>query len=83
LKKAAETMKSQEGMDFIGHVRTRTSRALLPKQKNHTCGAKCRDGHACRNTRIYPNGRCKNHGGLSTGPRSAEGKAKVAENLRR
>lgn len=28
-------------------------------------------------------GRCKWHGGLSTGPKTLEGKAKCADNLRR
>lgn len=45
------------------------------------CGAKCRDGHACKNTRIYMNGRCKNHGGLSTGAKTPKGKAKSLKNL--
>ncbi len=55
------------------------------------CGAKCRDGHACKapamldlKYRCYVrNGRCRNHGGLSTGARTPEGKARVAEALRR
>lgn len=49
------------------------------------CGAKCRDGHACRAPAVWNkrtnrprNGRCKLHGGLSTGPRTAEGKTRIA-----
>ena len=44
------------------------------------CGARCRDGHPCQaraawdETRTYPrNGRCRMHGGLSTGPKTPEG----------
>lgn len=44
------------------------------------CGAKTRAGTPCKLTSIYINGRCKLHGGLSTGPKSAEGRAKCALN---
>jgi len=47
------------------------------------CGAKTRQGAPCKNTRLYKNGRCKNHGGLSTGPRTAEGKARALANLKK
>lgn len=46
-----------------------------------TCGAKTRIGTPCKNTRIFKNGRCKNHGGLSTGPLTEQGKARVSANL--
>jgi hypothetical protein len=39
------------------------------------CGAKTRAGAPCKLTAIYLNGRCKFHGGMSTGPRTPEGKA--------
>lgn len=45
------------------------------------CGAKTRQGTPCKNTRLYNNGRCKNHGGLSTGPRTEEGKTRALANL--
>ncbi|MBC7945603.1 MAG: hypothetical protein H7X91_10165 [Burkholderiales bacterium] len=44
------------------------------------CGAKTRKGTPCKQKAIYGNGRCKFHGGLSTGPRTAEGKARSARN---
>jgi len=47
------------------------------------CGAKTRQGTSCKNTRLYKNGRCKNHGGLSTGPRTEEGKARALANLKK
>ena len=54
------------------------------------CGAKCRDGHACKAPAVLDtlyncyvrNGRCRNHGGLSTGPRTTAGKERIAEALR-
>ena len=45
-----------------------------------TCGAKTRSGTPCKLTAIYSNGRCKFHGGLSTGPKTEEGKRKSALN---
>lgn len=34
-----------------------------------TCGAKTRAGTPCKRRDLYASGRCKLHGGLSTGPR--------------
>ena len=48
--------------------------------KDLRCGAKTRAGTPCKLNSIYSNGRCKFHGGLSTGARTKEGKAKVAKN---
>ena len=42
------------------------------------CGAYARStGRPCRATALA-NGRCRNHGGLSTGPRSVEGRKKIS-----
>src|SRR5512145_1643807 len=40
------------------------------------CGAHTRAGGCCRQPAM-PNGRCRMHGGLSTGPRTAEGLARA------
>lgn len=44
------------------------------------CGAKTRAGTPCKQMGIFENGRCHLHGGLSTGPKSEEGKRKSALN---
>ncbi len=41
------------------------------------CGARTRVGGCCRQPAMA-NGRCRMHGGLSTGPRTAEGRARCA-----
>lgn len=46
-----------------------------PKKK---CGAKTRKGKPCQRTALA-NGRCQNHGGLSTGPKTKEGRKRIAE----
>jgi hypothetical protein len=52
--------------------------------RDMVCGGKGRrSGGPCRCKEIYPNGRCKWHGGASTGPKTAEGKARSQSNLRR
>ena len=40
------------------------------------CGARTRNGGCCRQPAMK-NGRCRMHGGLSTGPRTAEGLARA------
>lgn len=47
------------------------------------CGAKTRAGTPCKLTTLFLNGRCKLHGGLSTGPTSEAGKAVARENGKR
>ena len=51
-----------------------------------TCGAKTRRGTPCKLWKDTHKGasgkyRCKYHGGASTGPKTAEGKARSAKNL--
>ena len=42
------------------------------------CGAKTRRGTACQRPANKQNGRCRLHGGASTGPRTEQGRAKIA-----
>lgn len=46
-----------------------------------TCGAIKKNGVACGSTTLCANGRCKFHGGASTGPRTPEGRARALQNL--
>lgn len=45
-----------------------------------TCGARTRAGTPCKRIDLYWSGRCKFHGGLSTGPTTEIGKAKSRDN---
>ena len=47
------------------------------------CGATTRAGTPCKRRDIYRSGRCKLHGGMSTGPRTKAGKAICAGNARK
>jgi hypothetical protein len=51
--------------------------------QRETCQARTRAGTPCKRRDIYENGRCPLHGGLSTGPTTPEGKARVTRNLPR
>ncbi|MGQ0619355.1 MAG: HGGxSTG domain-containing protein [Panacagrimonas sp.] len=46
------------------------------------CGAYARStGKPCE-AKALGNGRCRNHGGLSTGPRTVEGRSRACANLK-
>jgi len=47
------------------------------------CGARTRKGKPCRAKALPGKTRCKFHGGASTGPRTVEGKARIAEAQRK
>ena len=55
----------------------------IPKIERPFCGAKCRDGHSCRRRALQDKTRCRIHGGLSTGPKTPEGKARIVAARRR
>ncbi|WP_424959156.1 HGGxSTG domain-containing protein [Hyphomicrobium sp. 1Nfss2.1] len=46
------------------------------------CGARTRRGTACLR-KALPNGRCPNHGGLSTGPKTEVGRRAIARAQRK
>ena len=59
------------------------------KRERPRCGARCRDGHPCQARATFDadrcyvrNGRCRLHGGLSTGPRTPEGRRRSGEAAR-
>jgi len=47
------------------------------------CGAKTRKGTPCMRRELFASGRCRNHGGLCTGPKTEEGKRRSMMNLQR
>lgn len=58
---------------------------IYAKAKEHAaryrqpCHAKTRKGHPCRNKSEPGRRRCKFHGGMSTGPKTPEGRERIAE----
>ena len=49
-----------------------------PDWPGQRCGAKTRQGSPCKRPANKRNGRCRLHGGASTGPRTKEGLAKIS-----
>lgn len=49
-----------------------------PKPERKLCGAKTRRNTACIR-KALANGRCPNHGGMSTGPKTEAGRQRIAE----
>lgn len=43
------------------------------------CGARTRSGEPCKVAPVPGSKRCRRHGGLSTGPKSAAGRERIAE----
>lgn len=51
--------------------------------KHQFCGAYARStGQPCKRKGLGRGGKCRNHGGMSTGPRTPEGKASMAASVR-
>src|SRR4051812_15546996 len=81
LSLASWGLTQMDGYWLDNLLRIRPHRRAPKPRRRQECGAKCRDGHGCRAPAVWNklanlprNGRCKLHGGLSTGPRTAEGK---------
>lgn len=62
----------------------------LPRSRRGTCGAKTRKGGSCQAPPVWDkaadkarNGRCKLHGGLSTGPKTDAGRDAIRVSNRR
>jgi len=55
----------------------------VPKHKRARCGAKTRKGTPCQTRCVEGKARCALHGGKSTGAKTAEGRARIAESNRR
>lgn len=59
------------------------------KKNRPLCGARCRDGHPCKAKAVLDkrdrplNGRCRMHGGLSTGAKSEEGRERCRQAAKR
>jgi len=58
-------------------------RKRTPKAERPDCGACTRKGTPCRAKAVEGKKRCRMHGGLSTGTKTAEGRARIAESNRR
>ena len=59
--------------------RSAPNKAVQTERVGNRCGAHARStGEPCK-AKALPNGRCKNHGGMSTGPKTLEGRRAISE----
>ena len=64
-------------------ARTKTVPSIVARRKpSSPCGARTRIGAPCRRAGL-DNGRCANHGGMSSGPKTSAGRARIAEAQRK
>jgi hypothetical protein len=56
---------------------------IVPKHQRAKCEARTRQGTPCNMVIVPGKVRCRLHGGLSTGPKTTEGKARTAEAQRK
>src|SRR5258705_13924014 len=49
-----------------------------PKSAILKCAAKTRTGEPCKRRGVGKGGRCRNHGGMSTGPKTLEGRKRMS-----
>ena len=75
-----EFLWARNYQEAVAQVSAANSRARNTPIKGERCEAKTRRGPPCK-CKATANGRCKLHGGRSTGPRTEEGKMKSAANL--
>jgi hypothetical protein len=66
--------------DILLRLAALRRREILRSRK---CGAKTRTGMPCIVKPVWGSKRCRFHGGLSTGPRTAEGRQRIAEAQRK
>ncbi len=64
-------------------------RRITPVRRRPLCGARTPWGRPCRERALWDdeadrprNGRCRAHGGLSTGPKTSVGRQRALRNLR-
>ena len=67
---------------IVARERATEERARLRELRNKPCGARTRTGLPCRRKGWGKGGRCPNHGGRSTGPRTPEGRARISTALK-
>ena len=65
-------------MTTKGNVEIGLMTSVGPEWQRIRCGARTRRGTACQKPPLRGKKRCRLHGGLSTGPRTAEGRARIA-----
>ena len=90
LRAAVDVLRALDALDAA--ARRIPLAVLRPRRTARPrCGARCRDGHPCAAAVVVQRtddgvryaARCRMHGGLSTGPRTPEGRRRALDALAR
>ncbi|MEM1149388.1 MAG: HGGxSTG domain-containing protein [Pseudomonadota bacterium] len=81
MARGAETLRRKKAELAAEKKQRRAERRW--RKEAAPCGTRTRAGTPCKRKPIYGKKRCANHGGLSTGPKTPEGRAKMAENMKK
>ena len=65
-------------MQFIKGNEIGLATRFGPNWSGQRCGARTKAGTPCQRPAVKKKGRCTRHGGKSTGPRTEEGRARIA-----
>ena len=65
-------------MQFIKGNEIGLATRFGPSWSGQRCGARTKAGTPCQRPAVKQTGRCTRHGGKSTGPRTEEGRARIA-----
>lgn len=78
-------LSDDEELELIERILSQMPRSLAKRisRPRVPCGAKTRKGTECRALSEPNRRRCRFHGGLSTGPKTEAGRARIAEAQRR
>jgi hypothetical protein len=82
IRRYLESLRAHERLSKV-NISGRTEARTIPIDWAYPCGARTRKDTPCRQKAVYASGRCKLHGGLSTGPITEEGKERIREGQRR
>ena len=64
--------------DLLTHCKGVVAKARARRLENPCCGARTREDRTCKRPPVLGSDRCPNHGGMSTGPGTAEGKSRIS-----
>ena len=73
-----ENMYARERHGVLTRLGLRIHASAIPKSQRPRCQARTRAGTPCKAPCLIDKHRCRMHGGLSTGPKTTEGRARIA-----
>jgi hypothetical protein len=83
MPKARKTDRRQKTFIFGNFVTPKRARHGVLEKQDRKCGANTRKGTKCRAQALSGKSRCKLHGGFSTGPKTEEGRKRIAQAQRK